>query len=670
MALPLAPAAPGDPHPLSRTASVQPVVVLALALLTGVVGGLGAVLFRLMIAWIGRIFAGAEHIGLTPATHDLVFLAPAVGLLAVTVITQRFAREVRGHGVPQILESLAVRGGRIRPRVGLFGILAPAITIGSGGSVGREGPIALIGAAFGSTLGQALRLPDRTVGLLLACGAAAGIGATFNAPIAGGFFGLEIILGTYAMGAMVPVFLASVAGVATFTAIEGSQALLAVPSYVPGPPLAVMAAILLGVLGGAVGIGYTRGLDRVEHLFERIALPLWGRALLGGAAVGAIGLVWPQVLGVGYTTMHNALVGSLPLALLAALLVAKYVATLTTIGAGGSGGVFAPSLFLGAALGGAYGDVLHRLLPGLAPAPQVYAVAGMATVFAAAAQAPFVAITILLEITGDYRLTVLVMAASAVAYLTYAAFQRDSMYTVRLTRRGIRILRGNDVRPIEETPVDAALEPMPALLPWRTPIREAYGRLGAAPAAVLAVASEDDPQHFAGIVGLAELAPAVAAKDWEEPVGSYARRPVTALRPSDTLDEAIRRMALHDVNVLTVETPDGKLKGLVRLAAVLDVYHSTTLPSLLSVRTNRVGGESGAFVEVHLASAATAVGRRLMDLALPPEVLVVSVRRGPATFAPHGATVFAADDQIVVYAATREAAAAVRSRFEAAPDGR
>lgn len=648
----------------ARTASVNPVLILALALVTGVVGGLGAVLFRLMIGWIGSAFGAGETAALGPATHDLVFLAPAVGLLAVSIITTRFAREVRGHGVPQILESLGVRGGRIRPRVGLFGILAPAITIGSGGSVGREGPIALIGAAFGSTMGQILRLPDRYIGLLLACGSAAGIGATFNAPIAGGFFGLEVILGTYAMGAMVPVFLASVAGVATFSAIEGSRAVLEVPAYVPGPPEAVFAAIGLGLLGALVGLSYTRGLDTVERLFERIPLPVWLRAVLGGAAVGALGLLWPQILGVGYPTMHSALIGALPIGLLAILLLAKYVATMVTIGAGGSGGVFAPSLFLGATLGGLYGGVLHAVFPAVAPTPQVYAVAGMATVFAAAAQAPFVAITILLEITGDYRLTILVMAAAAVAYLTYASFSRDSMYTVRLSRRGIKILRGNDVRPIEDTAVSTAMEPVPALVPWETPVRDAYRQVGGSQNGIVAVAEKGGPNRLAGLVSVHDLAPAATGGDWDRPVGEYAVRAVTTMRPTDTLDETIRRLSLHDASVLPVEEANGRLVGLVTVQGVMRVYQSTTLPALLSVRTPARDGDPGTFLEVRLSHASPAAGRRLADLELPPDVVVVSVRRGDATFAPRGATAFRVGDRVTLYCATSSHAAAIRSQFE------
>lgn len=646
-------------------AVVRPPAMAALAMATGVVGGLGAIAFRLMIAWVHRAFTAAEGALGPRAPHALDALAPAVGLLLVYGISHRFAREVRGHGVPQILEAMALRGGRIRPRVGLFGIIAPAVTIGSGGSVGREGPIALIGGAFGSTLGQLMRLGDREIALLLACGSAAGIAATFNAPIAGGFFGLEVVLGTYAMGAMVPVFLAAVTGVAVFTAFEGSGAVLPVPPYAPATPLALLPALALGLMGAGVGLAYTRGLDGVERLFSRLPLPGWAIALFGGAAVGAVGLALPEVLGVGYPTMHAALVGDLPLVLLALLLVAKYVATLVTIGAGGSGGVFAPSLYLGAMLGGAFGQALAHLAPALAPVPQVYAVAGMATVFAAAAQAPFVAITILLEITGDYRLTPLVMAAAAASYFAYAMVTRDSMYTVRLNRRGIKILRGNDVRPIDAVAVEAAVEPLEPPVAWGTPVREAYRRLGAAPAGVLAVAPspESGASALPYLVGVRELAPALAAGAWDAPVGRYAVRPPAAVRLDESLDEAMRRLALHGAGALPVVDGAGAVVGLVTPQGLARTYHALTLPAL-APRAVRRGSDPGAFVATRVGERSPLAGHSLADAPLPPEALVVSIERDGIAFAPRGAATLRPGDRVLAFVSPASKAPEVRRLFE------
>ncbi|MCY0876310.1 MAG: chloride channel protein, partial [Firmicutes bacterium] len=447
----------------------EPAIIGVLALAIGIIGGLGAIIFRDLI----RVFYTLFHAGGVQVS-PLRALIPAVGLTIVGLITHYFAKEVKGHGVPQILESLALRGGKIRPRVAFFGILAPAITIGAGGSVGREGPIALIGGAFGSIVGQALRLSDKYTSLLLACGSAAGIAATFNAPIAGGFFGLEVILGSYSMGAIMPVFLSAVTGATVFDAIMGSQPPLQTAPYHVMHPIALLFMIVLGALAGFLGLAYSRGLTWIEDVFNAWRVPFWVKTSLGGLLVGAIGLAFPQVLGVGYPSIHAALSGQLAIGLLLVLFLTKYIATLTTVGSGGSGGVFAPSLFLGSVVGAAFGEGLRKLLPGLVPHPQIYAIAGMGAIFAAAAQAPFVAITILLEVTGDYQLTPVVMAACVTAYVVHGVLSRDSMYTVKLARRGIRILSGNEVRPTERILVRTAMEPLDTSLELADTVEKAF----------------------------------------------------------------------------------------------------------------------------------------------------------------------------------------------------
>ncbi|CAB1129653.1 Chloride channel protein, CIC family [Candidatus Hydrogenisulfobacillus filiaventi] len=651
----------------SATASgVFPPLLLLWALATGVVGGLGAVLFRLMIRWAGLVFgAGWQAAGGRWWERPL---EPAAGLLVVSLISHYLAREVKGHGVPQILEALALRGGRIRPRVGILGIIAPAVTIGSGGSVGREGPIALIGAAFGSTVGQLFQFSDRDTILLLACGAAAGIGATFNAPLAGGFFGLEVILGTYALGAMVPVFLASVAGDTVFTAIMGGGAVLATPPYHIINHFAPLFMMGLGVLTALAGYAYTRGLDGSETWFDRLPWPFWVKALAGGAAVGLLGLAYPQVLGVGYPTMHQALDGHLVLVTLLALLLAKYVATLITIGAGGSGGVFAPSLFLGGMLGGTYGAVLHAISPSLAPHPPIYAVAGMAALFAASAQAPFVAVTILLEVTGDYHLTSAVIAAAAVSYFLYAMLTRDSMYTVKLSRRGIKILRGNDVRPVDAVPVTAAMEPVREAVRDTDPVSVAYTRLLHEEREALPVV--DGHGNFIGLVRLADLAGVIGREPGRQ-VGEVAAPVPPPVGLDASLDTALRRLTFYRAEALPVAGRDGRTAGMVTMAGALNAYYSsalTTIDTAARVRSLQAAAtdDPGAFVEVVVGERSPVAGRTLAEAGLPADAIVLSVRprgQGP-NLVPHGQTRLQAGDRVLVYVAPSARSALVRQLLE------
>ena len=637
---------------------------IVLALLTGMIGGLGAIVFRWLISVI-QAFVGWLWPGGPSPLHILIFLAPAVGLVAVNLISYYFAREVKGHGVPQILEALALRGGRIRPRVSFFAILAPAITIGTGGSVGREGPIALIGSAFGSLVGQALRLSDRDISLLLACGAAAGIGATFNAPIAGGFFGLEVILGTYAMGALVPVFLASVMGVTVFNAFMGSRAVLVTPPYHVINHFAPLFMIILGIVMSFVAWLYTSGLTFSEDLFARLPLRFWQKGLLGGALVGLIGLALPEILGVGYPVMHQALLGQLGLGLLFVLFAAKIVATLITIGAGGSGGVFAPSLYIGGMAGGAFGALLHAIAPALAPHPAIYAVAGMAAMFAAAAQAPFVAITILLEMTGDYRLTAPVMAAAAISYGLYRFFTPYSMYTVRLSRRGIVILRGQDVRPTDQVAVRTQVDPLQdRRFDANMPSGEAYEILTSSGRTYALVT---DQGKVIGLLTLVELVHAMGEQ------GS-AERPVREIispmpRPIDadaSLDEALRQLGQYDVDALPV-TDQGKVIGIISRGAVLRGYRAATLRTLTISRQiqelTEDAADPGQFFDIYLPASSPVVGKSIVDLGLPQSALVVAIRRQGKAVIPHGSTVLEPGDRVVVFAAASGEVEQLRRRF-------
>ena len=643
----------------------EPTRLIVLAAVVGVVGGLGALIFRWLIHAFRVLFLQyvlGTGLGWSPslAVH-LRLLGPICGLLLVGVITTYLASEVKGHGVPQILEALALRGGRIRPRVALFGIIAPAITIGADGSVGREGPIALIGAAFGSVIGQLLRLADQQTSLLLACGAAAGIGATFNAPIAGALFGLEVVLGSYAMGALVPCFIAAVTGVTVFDWIHGNQPVLPTPAFQFVHPFGVIFMLPLGLLAGGVALAYTRGLNLVEHWNERLPWNFVGKAVAAGAGVGLIGLALPQVLGVGYGAMESAAAGRLVLGTLVLLLVGKYVATLLTIGGGGSGGVFAPSLYLGAALGGAFGSIVHHGLPGFTSPAPLYAVAGMGAVFAAAAQAPLTAVTIILEMTADYHLITGVMVACAISYIFYGSLARDSMYTVRLSRRGIQILRGAEVRPLQRVSVAAAVDRQVQRLHEGDGVVDAYRRLsvsGAKAALVL-----DAHEALVGVVETAQVVGAVESGAGET-MESLVRRDVAPLSSGASLDDAVRRFGIHTASLIPVvaDGPGGGLLGAVTQDAVLKAYYRHTVLTMemqrrLDLVPKQRGRQEGRFREVVLPDTWAGDRRvRVADLGvkLPRGIVLVAIARGDDEIVVRGETELHGGDRVLLYAAQEE----------------
>ena len=653
-------------------------LLLSLALTTGVVGGLGAVLFRLMIGWAGT--AINHLLGLLPwvanfpvPRQQLSVLAPIVGLTAVGFITQYLVPEVRGHGIPQILEALALRGGRIRPRVAALGIVAPAVTIGSGGSVGQEGPIALIGASFGSVIGQLLRLSDRYLALLMASGAAAGIAATFNAPIAGALFGMEVVLGSYAMGVIVPTVVAAVTGTVTFNAIVGNHLVLPTATFGLGHPAEVFTMLALGGLAGLMGLAYTRGLDFVETVAARWPVPFWAKTLIGGGLVSLLGLAVPRVLGVGYDTMEQAVTGDLALSGFLLLLVLKYIATLVTIGAGGSGGVFAPSLYLGTMLGGGYGALLHLLAPGVVAIPEAYAVVGMGAVFAAAAQAPLTAITSILEMTGDYEITVGVMAACAMSYFVYGFLARDSMYTVRLTRKGIVVLRGAEIRPAERVPVSAAMRPFPGGVWVTTSVARAYASISARRQQSVVVL--DEQGSLVGIISGEDLRKAIIAGQADVPVEAVVSRAVMTVYPDQSLEEAMRLFAVYDYRMLPVVSRQNprQVIGLLRRSDVLRAYNAYTMHGLEASRKvellRNLARDQGAFREMVLPASSPAVGKCLAELQLPAQCLLVSVTREGNVLIPHGRTRLEPGDRLLVFCSPSHSLQEVESYLVAGGGG-
>jgi len=631
--------------------------IVVLAVVVGIIGGFGAYLFHWMIGTAGRVFGwavGAAGGGMPWRTALFRALSPAAGLFIVVATTTFLAKEVKGHGVPQLLEALALRGGRLRWPVAVFGTILPAVTIGSGGSAGPEGPIAQIGGAFGSLFAQLLRLPDKYVSLLLACGSAAGIAATFKAPIAGAFFGLEVILGSYAMGAVVPVFVSALVGTTLFERLEGTGLVTPTPAYTVVHPTELGAMLLLGILAGAVGLLYTRGLTIGEDFFENLPWPWWLPPLVGGAIVGLLGLIWPDVLGVGYKAIQDAAAGKMAIGLMAILLVGKFVATVLTLGAGGTGGVLAPSLYLGAMLGGTFGGIGHIFFPNWMTSPAVYAVTGMGAVFAASAQAPLTAVTIVLEMTGDYRITTGVMAACSVAYLLHGSVFRDSMFTVRLARRGLVILRGTDVRMTERIPVKVALAPS-VVVGGNTTVAQAIEAIETAEVGVVVV---QDGQQVVGLAGLNDLR-AVAGEDTKQrPIGEFIRRDFVSVDQHDSLEEAMRLLTLYDLPALPVidaSSGDADLVGVVTPESIMRAYSTQTLVSLEAGFKTRLlredYGDRGGFGEAVIRSQSPVLGLPLAEVRLPRECVVVSVQRGGEVRIPHGDTVLQTDDRVLLYCA-------------------
>jgi CIC family chloride channel protein len=463
---------------------------MVLALVVGAGTGLGAVTFRWLITRATWIFSGhADYsdvgIGQHPAHPWLpwlgpffVVLAPVVGGLIYGPVVQRWAQEARGHGVPEVMLAISQRGGKIAGKVAVIKSLASAITIGSGGSVGREGPIVQIGSALGSKLAQMAHLSETKVRTLVACGAASGIAATFNAPIAGVFFALELLLRDFTAESFGMVVLAAVVASAIGRAILGDVPFLPLPTFEVHHAGAYLLFALLGVLAGVVGVVFTRTLYGIEDIADRLWRgPEWARPAVGGLLLGLLLLAVPQMYGVGYPVLEAGVQGKYVVAVMLGLMVAKVLATSLSIAIGGSGGVFAPNLFVGGMLGAAFGVAAHDVMPGIAAPAGAFALVGMGAVFAGAARAPITAVLIMFELTGEYTIILPLMLAIVLATGVSRALSRDSIYTLKLRRRGIEIdARAADPRLTDKT-VGDIMEPPPPALADTAPLEAAARRL-------------------------------------------------------------------------------------------------------------------------------------------------------------------------------------------------
>ncbi|KPK27601.1 MAG: hypothetical protein AMK69_10315 [Nitrospira bacterium SG8_3] len=446
-----------------------------LATLVGLAGGFGAIGFRYLIGFIQEVAYGSGQnlVELAPLTPwYLRIWIPALGGLAVGPLVYFLAREAKGHGVPEVMEAVALRSGIIRKRIVVVKSLASAISIGTGGSVGREGPIVQIGSAIGSSMGQVLRISEDRIRTLVGCGAAAGIAATFNAPVAGSMFALEIILGDFGLATFSPIVISSVVATAVSRHFLGDFPAFLVPAYQLVSAWELPLYVILGFFCALVAVTFTTVIYRAEDFFDNLKFPGYLKAFLGGLILGVMGLRFPHILGVGYAAIDMALMQQLAWWVLLLLVGFKILATSVTIGSGGSGGIFAPSLFMGAMAGGFFGNVVHHIFPGVTASPGAYSIVGMGAVVSGTTHGPLSAILILFEMTGDYKIILPLMIACIISSLASGQLLKDSIYTLKLARRGINIRAGKEVNVLKSIPVSDVMNPEVETIPEYIPLGE------------------------------------------------------------------------------------------------------------------------------------------------------------------------------------------------------
>lgn len=639
---------------------VQPpdsLVMVLIALIVGIGTGFGAVVFVWLLRQINhfttwmQLWSG-EIVG-------LVLAMGGAGLL-VGYIVNRWAKEAKGHGVPEVMEALALHGGRIRPRVASIKVLASSLTIGTGGSAGREGPIVQVGSALGSTLGQLLHFSADRIRTLVACGAAAGIAATFNAPIAGAIFALEVILGKFTVSYFGAVVISSVAASVIGRAYLSDRPAFTVPAY-PFQFQELPFYVVLGVLSALVAVLFIRLLYFMEERFDEWWLHPALKAGLGMLLTLGVAMLLPgrEALGPGLEFIGEAIAEdfSLSLGLMAVLLVTKLLATGFTLGSGNSGGVFAPGLFMGAIVGGMVGSVAHSIWPEVAVNPGAYAIVGMAAVFSGAARAPITAVLIVFEMSNDYKLILPLMLATVLSTLLAEYLFRESIYTLKLRLKGISLQRGRDLDVMQSLQVNEAMTVDPYLVQEDMPLPQLGELLQRTHHHSFPVVDQQ-----LNLVGMVSLRDYERAADRENNAALHVRDIATLGRllmayEDEPLSDVVQRLAVRGINKMPVvsRAAPRRVVGAIRRSDIVKAYNIAMArrredePDIEKLPT--LPNLTMCFLEMAITPESKVAHKTLASIApqLPYECVVVSIRRQGSLLVPHGDTVFQPDDVLNVF---------------------
>ncbi len=545
---------------LRRLSRNVQVILSLLAVVIGVMAGLAAIGFRYAIDYVQRLgfgFGGEQVATLAAGLPPWrVLLVPMLGGLAVGVFVHFFMPGRRPQGVANVIEANALRGGRMSLPDGLKAAVVSAVSIGSGASVGREGPMVHLGASLGAWASKRLHLgrtPSRT---LLGCGVAAAVAASFNAPIAGTFFALEVVVGHYALTAFAPIVIAAVIGTMVSRMHYGDFPAFILPD---APSITAFwefpAFALLGCVAAMVAIMFMRLIFLTEDMLDKTPVPRWARPALGGLAIGVIALAFPQVLGVGYEATDAALSGLYTVWLLIALIVLKTAATGISLGCGFGGGVFSPSLFIGAMLGGAFGIIATQVSPELSSGHGTYTIVGMGAVAGAVLGAPISTILMVFELTNDYAITIAVMIATSIASIITHQYHGYSFFTQQLARRGLAVKGGQDVGLLSEIKVRDVMSVSYETIAVETPIATVRRRLQSAPWGELFVTDPDG--KLTGVITFSDMHEAAfdTSHDADWTARNVARSRPTVLVAEDDLDTALHAHgASGEVNLPVIDS--------------------------------------------------------------------------------------------------------------------
>ncbi|MCP3998352.1 MAG: CBS domain-containing protein [bacterium] len=628
---------------------------LAAALVIGVIVGLAVVLLVILVEAAGEASSWVHD---SVGSHDLAFfLTIPAGLLIAWFIAHRFSKNVESGGVTETISAVGLRAGYLSTRTILPKIASTAATLGGGASGGREGPIVMIGAAIGSSLSRYTRFSEDRIRSLVAAGAGAGIGATFNAPIAGMLFAMEVILGNLAIRHLNAVVVASVVAAVTTHTLVGEEQILSSPGGSFEDPRELLLYLALGLLAVGAGLLFVRILTWVNEIKARWRYPDWTRPLAAGIVIAGIGLIDDRALGTGQSLLSGLMriektygtdlvLWTLPL-----LVLFKMITNALTRSGGGSAGTFMPSLFIGGILGTALVLAVEPFwFTDLEPAS--YAMVGMAATFAAVARAPLTAIIMVFEITGNYSLVLPLMLAASTASFLADRVNSDSVYTMPLTRAGVHLVQNEDVDLLDTVTVGEVMTVLDDTLAPSMTISEAARFLDESRHHGMPVVEKDG--SLAGVLTLIDVALAEGNPDETLVKDAMTDRPIT-VTPTMPVSSALARMAALGVGRLPVvdDVNPSQVVGMFRRNSVVAAYHhalgAVTDRHLYRQRLRQRVQPGATFYEVPVPPASAAAGKLVKDLEWPEEAVLVSIRRDAAVIIPHGDTVLRVNDTITAF---------------------
>ena len=551
------------------------ILFILLALIIGLVGGYSAVIFHHAIGFSRMIFFQRHEELFGFHLRNPLYLPIMVmsGIVLVSFIGHWFLKGAGGHGVPEVILAAAHRGTIQKPSMHIIRAFSSAICIGSGASVGPEGPVIQLGSAIGQIVGRLFRITPEKMRVLLGCGAAAGISATFNAPLAGVVFATEVILSDFTFHTLTPIVVSSVMAAAVSRHFLGVQPAFPIPeTFLPLKGLGEFGLyVLLGILGGLLSVYFIRILYFVEEQIVKLKIDFWKKAMLGGLLVGIVGIILPQLMGVGYNVIHAALLGKLNIFILILVMLLKPIATATTIGVGGYGGVFAPSLVTGAMLGGAFGVVANWLNPQLFTHQGEFVLIGAASLVAGTMHSPITAILIVFEMTNDYHIILPLMFASTLSAFIARIIFEDSVYTLPIRKKGETLAHELTPTELDKVTVGSVMQSSFLSVPENKSLGEILETIQKYEYRSFAVLNKQG--DFVGMVSLYDVHNVILESDLYQFLiaKDFVVKDLPRLNPSDSLTQAFRQFAKARYESLPVVDEDNPRK-IVGIITEFDIY--------------------------------------------------------------------------------------------------